>query len=76
MRAGSQHINTTGEVSFWTDRSHIDTGWTGANVAWRDPRWRIRKTYLDTNKEVFDPDLYAVGELLRIALRDEGTDLS
>lgn len=47
----------------------MDTGWMGASVAWRDPGCKIRKTYLDINKEAFDAELYGVREALGIAMR-------
>lgn len=35
----------------------------------RDPEWKTRKIYLVSNKEEFDPELYAMGEVLEIALK-------
>lgn len=32
-RATSQYIDAPGEISFCTDRSHLDPGWTGVSVA-------------------------------------------
>lgn len=41
-------------------------------MAWNVPEWKMRKTYLDTNKEVFDTELYAIGEALEIAVKNGG----
>lgn len=46
----------------------MDTGHTGASFARRDPEWKMQRTYLGINKEVFDAELYAMGEALGIVL--------
>lgn len=48
----------------------LDSGRTGASMAWKETEWKTWKTYLGTNKEVFGAELYAIGEALGIALRD------
>lgn len=50
------------------DGSHIDTRQTGVSVAFQDHGRKTRKTYLSTNKEVFDTELYTVGVTLEITL--------
>lgn len=42
---------------------------TGASVGWRHPGWKTRKTYLGTNKEVFNAKLYPIREALGIVLK-------
>lgn len=39
-------------------------------MAWRDPKWKMQRTYLCTNKEVFDTELYAIEEALWIVLEN------
>lgn len=48
--------------------SRMDSGRTGGSVAWRDPEYKTRMTYLGTNKEVLHADLYAIGEAPAITL--------
>lgn len=59
-----KHTDGPDELSFLTNGSRLDSGYTGASVVWRDTELRSRKTYMGTNKEVFDEDLYAIGEAL------------
>lgn len=68
-----KHTDGVGEISFCTDRSRMDSGRTGASVAWCDLNWKARTTYLGINKEMFDAELYAIGEALKIALRNGRT---
>lgn len=35
-------------------------------MTWRQTEWRTWKTYLGKNKEVFNTELYAIGETLSI----------
>lgn len=58
---------------FWTDGSRQDSGRTEASVAWYNPWWKMWKTFLFTNKEVFDAELYAIREALRVALWERQT---
>lgn len=58
----------------WMDGSRLDTGLTGANVPWSDTERRTWKTYLRRNKEVFDAELYVIGEALEIVLRGGWTE--
>lgn len=52
----------------------MDSGCTGANVTWCDPESMTWKTYLSTNKELFDTELYIIEEALEIALRGGQTE--
>lgn len=38
------------------------------------PEWKTGKTYLGTNKQVFDAEVYAIEEVLDIALRNGQVD--
>lgn len=42
---------------------------TGVNMAWRQTKWKTWKTYLGTNKQVFDAKLYVIGEAIYITLK-------
>lgn len=51
---------------FCMDCSNLDSGRTETSVAWRDPEWNTRKTYLDIDTEVFTAEQFAIEEALRI----------
>lgn len=48
-------------------------GRTRGRVTWRLTEWRTGKTYLDKNKEVFDAELYDIGEAFSMALKSGQT---
>lgn len=54
------------EVSFWMDGSKMHSGHAGASVAWYHSKWKTQRTYLGTNKELFDAELYSMREALLI----------
>lgn len=56
-----------------TDHTKLHTGCTRASVGWRDPKWKTRKKYQCTNKEVFKAELYAMEQALEIALEGSKT---
>lgn len=57
------------ESSRFGRTDHTQTGRrTGASVAWKKTEWKTWKTYLRTNKEVFNMELYVIGKALSIAL--------
>lgn len=59
-----------GEVSFWRDRTRLDSGKAGAGVGERYLQaWKTQKMHMATNKEVFNAELYAVAEALEVFLR-------
>lgn len=51
----------------------MNTGRTGASVTC-NTEWKNQRTYLATNKEVLDEELYGMGEALGIALRNGRTE--
>lgn len=56
-------------VSIWSDRFSLDSGRTGAGVAWKQKQeWRTERVDLCTYKEVFDTELYSISEALNITL--------
>lgn len=65
-----KHTDGPGDQSLWTDGSRLESGRTGASVAWYHPHWKTRKTYLGINKKVFNAELYAMGDALEIALKN------
>lgn len=69
-----EHRGGQSKVSFWTDGSRLESGKTGAEVAWRhQPTWKTRRVHMKTNKEVFNAELYAVAEALEVASKDRQT---
>ena len=51
----------------WTGGSRLQSGKVGAAVAWReDGGWTGRSTYLGTNKEVFDAEVFAILRAVRL----------
>lgn len=65
-----KHSDRPGEMSFWKDGSRMDSRCTEASVAWQDLEWKTRKTYLVTNNEVFNAELYVIWEVAEIALKN------
>lgn len=39
-------------------------------MTWCNLKWKTTKIYLGTNKEVFDAEVYLIGEALEIALKN------
>lgn len=64
-----KHIDALVELVLWTGGSRLNSGGTGASVVWHIYASKIRKTYLDTNKEVFDEEIYVMGEALGVVLQ-------
>lgn len=69
-----KHTNGRGELLISTDCSRLDSGWTSASVAWGHSECKTQKTYLSTTKEVFNIQLYAIGETLVIVLEGGQTE--
>ena len=61
----AQNWRRTGTV--WTDGSRLDSGAVGAACAWQtEEGWTGRRFHLGTNKEVFDAEVYAIYQALRV----------
>ena len=53
--------------TIWTDGSRLDSGAIGAACAWQsEGEWMGRRFHLGTNKEVFDAEVYAIYQALKI----------
>ena len=53
--------------TIWTDGSRFDSGEVGAACAWRrGESWTRRRFHLGSNKEVFDAEVFAIYQALRI----------
>lgn len=52
------------------DDLSLDAKCTGASLARWNHDWNTQKTYLGTNKEVFNAELYTMGDALEIALKN------
>ena len=51
----------------WTDGSRLENGKVGAAaVWWEEGRWRDAGTFLGTNKEVFDAEVFAILQAIRL----------
>ena len=55
------------ERTVWTDGSRLEDGRVGAAWAWwQEGEWRRDGSFLGTNKEVFDAEVYALLEAIRL----------
>ena len=53
--------------TMWTDSSRMESGQVGvAAVWWEEGRWRGVGTFLGTNMEVFDAEVYAIFQAIRL----------
>ena len=53
--------------TMWTDGSRPEDGKVGAAVAWHSEEgWTGQATFLGTNKEVFDVEVYAILRAVRL----------
>jgi len=53
---------------FWTDGSRKEDEWVGCAVVWEEEgRWKKRRVHLGRQKEVFDAEMYAMSEAMKIA---------
>jgi ribonuclease HI len=64
-------IASTRENSIFTDGSQLESGNVGCAVAWRTSpmEWKTHKMHLENNKEIFDAELFAIAEALKLANR-------
>ena len=55
------------ERTVWTDGSRLENGRVGAAWAWwQEGGWRGDGSFIGTNKEVFDAEVYALLEAIRL----------
>ena len=54
--------------TIWTDGSGLEDGRVGAACAWRtrEGSWEGRRFHLEDNKEVFDAEVFAIYQALRV----------
>ena len=53
--------------TMWTDGSRLESGRVGAAVSWWSKGgWTGRGTYLGTNKEVFDAEVFAILQAVKL----------
>ena len=58
--------------TMWTDDSRLQSGQVGAAaVWWEEGRWRGAGTFLSTNKEVFDAEVFAIQAIRLLNARGE-----
>lgn len=72
-KKAKRHIDGPDELSLCTDKSLLDTGMTDVHIGWGQSDWKTWKTYLGTNKEVFDAKLYNIGEASNMTLKNRKT---
>jgi len=52
----------------WTDGSRKEDEWVGCAVVWKEgERWNKRRRHLGRQEEVFDAEMYAMSEAMKIA---------
>jgi hypothetical protein len=51
----------------WTDGSRKEDEWVGCAVVWKEERWNRRRVHLGRQNEVFDAEMYAMSEAVKIA---------
>jgi len=55
-------------LDFWTDGSRKEDEWVRCAVVWEEEgRWKQRRVHLGRQKEVFDTEMYAMSEAMKIA---------
>ena len=55
------------EQAVWTDGSRLDNGRVGAAWVWmQNGEWKEHGIFLGTNKEVFDAEVYAICEAIKL----------
>lgn len=56
----------------WTDGSKIDSGATGIGITWKSSqKWHKKSLALGQSKEIFDAELLAILEALKIAVKEK-----
>jgi len=51
----------------WTDGARKEDEWVGCAVVWKEGgRWNKRRTHLGRQKEVFDAEMYAMSEAMKV----------
>ena len=56
----------------WTDGSRIDSGATGIGITWESSqKWQKKSLALGHSKEIFDAELLAISEALKIAVKEK-----
>lgn len=69
-KEAKQYIDSIDKLSLQRDSSCLNTETSKTRVALKGTEWKSWRTYLVTNKEVFDTELYVIGMALNIILRD------
>ena len=65
MRRAREWTEESQEDTIWTDGSRLDNERVGAAIAFRrEGSWKEQGVYLGRNKEVFDAELFAIGQAL------------
>jgi hypothetical protein len=61
-------------LTLWSDGSRLESGHTGAGIAWRNPQgvWQTREIPLGVGKEVFDAEVVGACRALELAQRIRG----
>jgi ribonuclease HI len=64
-------IASTRENNMFTDGSRLESGNVGCAVTWRTSpmEWKTHKMHLGNNKEIFDAELFAIAEALKLSNR-------
>ena len=62
----AKNWNWTTWGTIWTDGSRLDNGRMGAECTWRNRSWEGKPFHLGDDKEVFDADVFAIYQALRV----------
>lgn len=65
-QAKEQDNNATEGLVLWTDRSRKENEWVECAVAWKVEKWQKRRVHISQQKEVFDVEMYAIWDKMRI----------
>ena len=65
LRIATEWPERNQKDTIWTDRSRLENKRVGAAVAFKkEDSWKERGVYLGRNKEVFDAEVFAIGQAL------------
>ena len=58
-------------LTMWSDGSRLDSGATGAGIAWKTSiQWQEKSLALGYCKEIYDAELFGILEALKIAIKE------
>ena len=58
-------------LTIWSDGSKLESGASGAGIAWKTAKWNEKCLALGHSKEIFDAELFGLLEALKIAVKEK-----